>query len=463
MTTFSKDFIWGAATSGPQTEGNFHKQHQNVFDYWFETEPTAFDNGVGPDTASDFYHDYDADLALMSQAGIKALRTSIQWTRLIDDFETASLNADGVAYYNHVIDAMLAHHITPYINLHHFDLPVELYDRYGGWTSKHVVDLFVKFAGQCFKLFGDRVDNWFTFNEPKVVVDGQYLYGWHYPQIVDGPKAVQVAYNMNLASAKVIAKFRDVCPQPEKKIGIILNLTPAYPATDDPADVAAADFAEAWSNEMYLQPAVLGHFPAKLVARLTADGVLWDATSEELALIAENTVDYLGVNYYQPLRVQRPDISPKSLQPWMPDIYFKEYQMPGRIMNVDRGWEIYPEAMTDIANNMRENYGNIPWFISENGMGVAGEERFMDADGIVQDDYRIDFMKAHLQALKQGIDAGSNCIGYFVWTAIDCWSWNHAYHNRYGLIRDDIHTQEKTLKKSAAWFKQLSESSLFED
>lgn len=463
MVTFPKDFVWGAATSGPQTEGNFHKQHQNVFDYWFATEPEAFDAGVGPDTASNFYNDYDADLAKMAQAGIKGLRTSIQWTRLINDFETASLNPDGVAFYNHVIDSMLAHHIKPYLNLHHFDLPVELYDKYGGWESKHVVDLFVKFAEQCFKLFGDRVDDWFTFNEPKVVVDGQYLYGWHYPCLKDGPKAVQVAYNMNLASAKAIASFHEICPGPTKKIGIILNLTPAYAATDDPADVAAAEFAELWSNNLFLDPAVLGHFPAKLVETLDQDGVLWDATDEELAIIAANPVDYLGVNYYHPFRVERPDISPKSLQPWLPDIYFKEYAMPGRVMNVDRGWEIYPQAMADIADNIRENYHNIPWFISENGMGVAGEERFMDADGVVQDDYRIDFMKEHLTALAKGIDAGSNCKGYFVWTAIDCWSWNHAYHNRYGLIRDDIHTQEKTLKKSAGWFKTLSETGTFEN
>ncbi|VDG20130.1 glycoside hydrolase family 1 protein [Lactiplantibacillus mudanjiangensis] len=462
MPTFPTNFVWGAATSGPQTEGNFQKPHQNVFDYWFATEPMAFDSGVGPDVASDFYHDYASDLALMAQAGIHGLRTSIQWTRLIDDFETASLNPVGVAYYNHVIDAMLAQGIEPYMNLHHFDLPVELYQKYGGWESKHVVELFVKFAEQCFKLFGDRVKNWYTFNEPKVVVDGQYLYGWHYPQVIDGPKAVQVAYNMNLASAKTIAAFRQCCPQDDHKIGIILNLTPAYAASDDPADVAAAEFAELWSNNLFLDPAVLGHFPAKLVETLDRDGVLWEATPDELALIQANTVDCLGVNYYHPFRVQRPDISPQSLQPWLPDIYFKEYDMPGRIMNVDRGWEIYPEALTDIAKNIQENYHNIPWFVSENGMGVANEERFLDEQGVVQDDYRIDFMRHHLQALAKGIAAGSNCQGYFVWTAIDCWSWNHAYHNRYGLIRDELHTQTKTLKKSAAWFNQLSQTNQFD-
>ena len=177
--------------------------------------------------------------------------------------------------------------------------------------------------------------------------------------MIDGSKAVQVAYNMNLASAKAVARFHEICPGANKQIGIILNLTPAYAASDDPADQAAAEFAELWSNKLFLDPAVLGQFPQPLVDRLAADGVLWDATPQELAIIAANPVDYLGVNYYHPFRVQRPDISPKSLQPWMPDIYFKEYELPGRIMNVDRGWEIYPQAMTDIAQNIQENYGNI--------------------------------------------------------------------------------------------------------
>ncbi len=146
----------------------------------------------------------------------------------------------------------------------------------------------------------------------------------------------------------------------------------------------------------------------------------------------------------------------------MPDIYFDEYEMPGRVMNVDKGWEIYPKALYDIAVNIRDNYNNIEWFVSENGMGVSSEERFMDKNGMVCDDYRIEFMKKHLKALHRGIKAGSNCHGYFVWTGIDCWSWKNAYRNRYGLIRDDIHTQIKTLKKSGHWFNELSNKNSFE-
>lgn len=463
MYTFPKNFVWGAATSGPQSEGNFKKRHQNVFDYWYAQDPNEFYAGVGPDTTSNFYNDYENDLKMMHQAGIKALRTSIQWSRLIADFETCEVDPEGADFYSRVIDTMLANGITPYINLCHFDMPIELQHKYGGFESKHVTDLFAGFAKKCFELYGDRVDHWFTFNEPKVILDGGYLYQFHYPLKVDGPLAVQVAYNLNLASAKAIKAFRELYGQDEsKKIGTILNLTPAYPASDSPEDRAAAEFAELWANKMFLEPAILGHYPQKLVDILTKDGVLWEATPAEVELLKENTIDVLGINFYHPFRVKTPAVSFQSLQPWMPDIYFDEYEMPGRVMNVDKGWEIYPKALYDIALNIRDNYGNIDWFVSENGMGVSNEERFMDQAGMVCDDYRIEFMQKHLKELHKGIQAGSNCKGYFVWTGIDCWSWKNAYRNRYGLIRDDIHTQIKTLKKSGHWFNELSRQNGFE-
>lgn len=460
--TFPKNFWWGAATSGPQSEGRFNKPHANVFDYWYEIKPEDFYNYVGPDTASDFYHSFREDIKLMKAIGLNTVRTSIQWTRLIDDFETASINPDGQRFYNAVIDEFIANGITPIINLHHFDLPVELYDKYGGWESKHVTDLYAKYAAQCFKLFGDRVKNWFTFNEPMVIVDGEYLYQFHYPKIVDGKKAVQVAYNLSLASAKAIKIYRQ-SPNNDGKIGIILNLTTAYPASQDSEDLAAANFADLWSNRLFLDPAIKGSFPQELVDVLKSDGVCFNSTPEELTLIKENTIDQLGVNYYHPFRVKRPEISPHSLMDWMPTKHFDNYDMPGRVMNVDKGWEIYPKALYDIALRIRNDYHNIPWFVSENGMGVSNEERFADPQtGQIQDDYRIKFMTQHLQWLHQGIEEGSNCFGYHVWTPIDCWSWGNAYRNRYGLISTNIHNQIKTVKASGEWFKQLSENNCLE-
>lgn len=461
--TFPVDFWWGGATSGPQNEGRFHKPHVNVFDYHYDTKPEDFFRYVGPDVASDFYHLYESDIALFKELGFNSLRTSIQWTRLIDDLEEGTLNPEGVAYYNRVIDALLVAGIRPIINLHHFDLPIELYERYGGWESKHVVELFVKFARRAFECFGDCVKDWMTFNEPMVVVEGQYLYGFHYPMLVDGKKAVQVAYNLQLASAKAIQAYRQINQNPAGRVTIALNLTPAYPASQTEEDLAAAHFANLFVNRLFLDASVKGHFPEELVAILAKDGVLWESTPEELAIIRDNRVDYIGVNYYHPHRVKAPEISPNSLTvDWMPQRYFNDYQMPGRRMNVDKGWEIYPQALYDIAKNLQDNYDNIPWFVSENGIGVSREERYLDQTGVIQDQYRIQFFSEHLYWLNRAMQEGANCFGYHVWTPVDGWSWLNAYKNRYGLISNDIHTQTRTVKKSGWWFKDLTANHGFE-
>ena len=459
---FPENFLWGSATSGPQSEGRFNKKHDSVFDHWYDIEPDAFFDKVGPNVASNFYNSYKEDLAMIKEIGLNSFRTSIQWTRLIKDFETAEVDEDGVRFYNDMIDECLKNGLIPIINLHHFDLPVELYKKYGGWESKHVVDLFVKFAEKAFELFGDRVKYWTTFNEPIVVVEGQYLYKFHYPCLVDGKKAAQVMFNINLASAKAIEAYRKgEYNKDGGKIGIVLNLTPSYPRSESKEDLAAAKFADDFFNNSFLDPAIKGKFPEYLVEKLTEDKVLWEATEEEIAIIKDNTIDFLGVNYYQPRRVKAKEEAYDEALGWMPDKYFDNYIMPGRRMNPYRGWEIYPEAMYDIAMNLKNNYNNIPWYISENGMGAEGEDRYKNEDGIIEDDYRIDFIKEHLEHLHRGIEEGSNCFGYHTWTPIDCWSWLNAYKNRYGYISVDLDTQKKTIKKSGRWIKEVTENNGF--
>lgn len=459
---FPENFLWGSATSGPQSEGRFNKKHDSVFDHWYDIEPDAFFDKVGPNVASNFYNSYKEDLAMIKEIGLNSFRTSIQWTRLIKDFETAEVDEDGVRFYNDMIDECLKNGLIPIINLHHFDLPVELYKKYGGWESKHVVNLFVKFAQKAFELFGDRVKYWTTFNEPIVVVEGQYLYKFHYPCLVDGKKAVQVMFNINLASAKAIEAYRKGGYNKDGgKIGIVLNLTPSYPRSESKEDLAAAKFADDFFNNSFLDPAIKGKFPEYLVEKLIEDKVLWEATEEEIAIIKDNTIDFLGVNYYQPRRVKAKEEAYDEALGWMPDKYFDNYIMPGRRMNPYRGWEIYPEAMHDIAMNLKNNYNNIPWYISENGMGVEGEDRYKNEDGIIEDDYRIDFIKEHLEHLHRGIEEGSNCFGYHTWTPIDCWSWLNAYKNRYGYISVDLDTQKKTIKKSGRWIKEVTENNGF--
>lgn len=454
---FPEGFWWGAATSGPQSEGRFKKAHRNVFDYWYDVEPEAFFDRVGPNVVSNFYHDYVQDIALMKEAGLTSIRTSIQWTRLIADFEANTADPDGVRFYRDVISEFLRQGIRPIINLHHFDLPIELYEKYGGWESKQVVELFVLFAEKCFELFGDLVKEWVTFNEPMVVAEGEYLYQFHYPKLVDGKKACQVIYNLNLASAKAVAAFRKTdCARNGGRIGIVLNLTPAYPRSDSEADRRAAAFAEDFKNNAFLYPAVKGYFPESLTDILASDEVIWEATQDELEVIRQNTVDFLGVNYYHPFRAQARETPWDDSQGWLPEKYFSEYEMPGARMNPYRGWEIYPRAIYDIALAVRDNFGNIPWYVSENGMGVEGEERFRRDDGFIEDDYRIDFLKEHLAWLHKGIAEGSNCFGFHMWTPIDCWSWANAYKNRYGFIAVDLATQKKTIKKSGHWMREVS-------
>ena len=454
---FPENFWWGSATSGPQSEGSFNKPHKSVFDYWYEIEPEVFFDRVGPEVTSNFYNSYKEDLAMLKEIGLNSFRTSIQWTRLIKDLETGEADEDGIRFYNDVINETIKNGMTPIINLHHFDLPVELYDKYGGWTSKHVVELFVKFAETAFKLFSDRVKYWTTFNEPMVVVEGQYLYEFHYPKLVDGKKAVQAMYNINLASAKAIKKFKELgCTEEDGKICIVLNLTPAYQRSNSKEDLYASKVADTIFNYSFLDPAVKGEFPELLVELLKEDNILWDSTEEELQIIKDNTIDFLGVNYYQPRRVKAKESEIDDTKVWMPEKYFDYYDMPGKRMNPYRGWEIYPQAMYDIAINIRDNYNNIPWYISENGMGVEGEEKYIGEDGSIQDDYRIEFFEEHLQYLHKGIEEGSNCFGYHSWTPIDCWSWCNAYKNRYGYIAVDLATQKKTIKKSGAWIKEVS-------
>ena len=462
---FPENFWWGAATSGPQSEGRFNKAHRNIFDYWYDTDPDAFFDKVGPNVASNFYNSFREDIDLMKQVGLNSVRTSIQWSRLIKDFETGEVDADAVRFYNEVIDEFIAKGIRPVMNLVHFDIPVELLHQYGGWESKKVVDLFVIFARKCYELFGDRVKDWITFNEPMVIPEGGYLYKFHYPLKVDGKAAVQIIYNINLASAKAVQayhEYRDKAGIKDGRIGIVINLTPAYPRSESPEDVAAAHFAEIFKNNAFLDPAVKGEFPAELVKILTDDGVIWESEPEELEIIRNNTVDYLGVNYYHPARAKARETALDESLGWLPEKHFEDYEWPEARINPHRGWEIYPKAIYDIAINVRDNYGNIPWYISENGMGVEGEAKFRNADGVIDDDYRIDFIKEHLEWLHKGIEEGANCFGYHLWTPIDCWSWMNAYKNRYGLIAvDDLATQKKTIKKSGVWFKSLSENNGF--
>ena len=448
MVQFPDGFYWGSATSATQSEGAALKEGKgkNIWDYWYEIDPERFHNQIGPQDTSSFYENYVEDIALLKQTGHNSCRISISWSRMFPNGK-GEVNQKAVQHYGKVIDAFKQAGIEVMINLYHFDMPLAMQE-IGGWLNKEVVEAYVEYAKTCFTLYGKKVRRWFTFNEPIVHVECGYLNGFHYPCHHNMQEAVQVGYHTMLASAKAVQAFHTVCPG---KIGIILNLSPIYPRSETKEDLHASQMASLFSIQSFLDPAVKGEFNQELVEILKTYQLLPEYTKEELRIIKQNTVDFLGVNYYQPLRVQakKGDIDTSNITP---QSFYDLYEMPGRRINPYRGWEIYPEGIYDIARKIQHEYDNIEWMVTENGMGVENEERFLDDTGMIQDDYRIAFYKEHLRMLYKGMQEGSHCIGYHVWTGIDCWSWLNAYKNRYGLIALDEQTQRKTIKKSGYWF-----------
>lgn len=459
MIKFPENFYFGSSTSAEQSEGRFENDGKTLttWDKFYEVDKYKFHDLIGPDKTSRVYEHYINDIELYKKTGHSAFRTSISWARLIPN-EDGKVNEKAVLFYKDYFRRLKEANIEVMVNLYHFDTPLYLEEKYNGFVSKEVVYKYVEFAKTCFNLFSDYVKIWFTFNEPIVSVECGYLLQYHYPMEVDSKKATQVAYNMQLASSMAVREFHKIVK--DGKIGIILNLTPAYPRSNNKYDLKAARIAELFASKSFLDPSVLGEYPKELIEICKKHNILPDYTKEELEIIKNNTVDILGINYYQPLRVSSKANLPNEESEFMPNYYYDHYIMPGRRINKYRGWEIYPKGIYDIAMNIKENYKNIPYIISENGMGVEDEKRFKK-DGIIQDDYRIEFFKEHLDYLHKGISEGSNCFGYLVWTGIDCWSWLNAYKNRYGLIELNLETGERIIKKSGYWFNELNKNKGF--
>lgn len=455
MKKFPQGFFWGAAASGPQTEGSTNKVNKSIWDLWFEKSPERFYNEIGPSVVCNTYNRFREDVKLMKEINFNSFRTSIQWSRLIKDFYTGEVDPDAVRFYNEYIDEMIKNGIEPIINLYHFDMPAELQEELGGWESKKTTDLFVIFARKAFELFGDRVKYWTTFNEPIVPVEGGYLYDFHYPCKKDMKLAVQVAYNTILAHAKVVEEYRK--QNLNGKIGVILNLTPTYTRDDREEDKKAAHIADLFFNRSFLDPMVKGEFPAELKEILASHNMLPETTEEEKALILGQKVDFLGVNYYVPRRVRAVEKTPAEFT--QPEYYF-EYHIKenGRFNPYRDGNEIHPEAIYDIAKNIQNNYNNIPWYIAEIGIAMSLDSEKVLEDGRIDDSFRTNLMIEHFDQLHRAIEEGANCFGIHQWTFIDNWSWLNSFKRRYGFYRLELETGERKIKEHAKWFREVAKN-----
>lgn len=463
MTTykFPENFLWGAAASGPQTEGTDNKLNRSIWDSWHANHPERFFQGIGPEKVCETLHKYKEDVALMKHIGFNSFRTSIQWSRLIEDFETGKPNAEAVRFYHDYLDEMIAHGIEPMINLYHFDMPESLQNQYGGFESTHVTDLFALFAKTAFELFGHKVKYWITFNEPIVPVEGGYLYDFHYPCKKDGKLAAQVGFNIMLAHAKAVKCYRELALPGE--IGVVLNLTPTYTRSDSKEDATAAWHADLLFNRSFLDPLVKHQFPKELCELLITHDCLPEVTKSDVALITDSRIDFLGVNYYVPRRVKAREAEYK-LDYFTPEFYFEDYIDPdGRFNPYRDNNEILPQAIYDIAANIRDNYGNIKWYLAEIGIAMdIDSEGPVQPDGIIDDSFRINLMKEHLVELHRAISDGANCFGLHQWTFIDNWSWTNSFKRRYGFYRLDLTTGERQIKRNALWFKALAQNNSFD-
>lgn len=447
---FPNKFLWGAAASAIQTEGGSDKRATTTWDKWFELEPELFFNEIGPKDTSNVFHQYKEDIELMKEMKLNSYRTSISWARLLPDGK--NINFEAVEYYRDYFSTMKQNHIEPIVNLFHFDMPWWMMEK-GGWENSEIIDHFAYYAKVAFEQFSDIVSYWTTFNEPMVHIECGYLGDAHWPKIFDFKRAVQVAYHTLMSHFAAVKNFRKLNIQGQ--IGTILNLSPVYSRSDSKEDTDAQRIADLIYIRSLLDPIIHGQFPSELVELLTHYDLLPKRIEIEKELLQER-IDFLGVNYYQPLRVKAPQNT--QSHPTHPNFWYSGYDWPNKKINPHRGWEIYEEGIYDIALRIKDSYNNIPWFISENGMGVAEEERFINESGIVQDTYRIEFIHAHLSFLHKAIQEGSNCFGYHLWTFIDCWSWLNSYKNRYGFYRVDLENNFKRSRKlSSYWMENVIE------
>ncbi len=459
MLIFPKDFWWGSAWSAEQSEGTGDTgKAETIWEHWFNKEPNRFYDRIGPKVTTDHFYRYKDDIKLMKETGHNSFRLSLSWARLFPDGGTGEINRKAVDFYRDLMGEMIKNDIKPFINLYHFDMPMKLQEL-GGWTSRETVEAYVNYAVSCFKEFGDLGYHWFTSNEPLGPILGGYLEDFHYPNLIDFKKGVQAAFYTILAHAKAIKEFKKL--NLKSKIGVILNLSPTYPRSQNKWDVEAAEIADAFYTRSFLDPMVKGTFNKKLVSILEEYDQMPDYTEEDLKIISENTSQILGLNYYEPRRVKARLTAVNQNGPFLPEWFFELHNMPGKKMNIYRGWEIYEKGIYDLCMDIKENYGNIESFISENGMGVADEERFLGENGQIIDEYRINYIKDHLAYLHKSINEGCNIKGYHLWTFIDCWSWINAYKNRYGLVSLDLKTQKRTIKKSGEFFGKMSEDNGF--
>ena len=424
---FPHNFLWGAATASYQIEGAWNEdgKGESIWDRFSHTPGKIEDNSTG-DVACDHYHRYQDDIALMRRIGLKAYRFSTSWTRVLP-LGRRRVNQAGLDFYDRLVDALCAANIEPFLTLYHWDLPQALQDE-GGWENRNTAYAFADYATLMVKRLGDRVKYWTTFNEPGVVALDGNLVGEHAPGIQDPRIAFQVAHHLMVAHGLAVQAIR--AANPSLEVGIVLNLWGADAASEDPADVAAANVAWERSETHFLDPLFKGHYAPYAYELL--GGNMPKIHDGDMALIAQK-LDTLGVNFYsRNLITADGNIDP----------------VPGSEYT-EMGWEVCAPALRRLLNRINKDYHLPPIYITENGAAFKDE---VSADGKIHDPRRLDYLKNHFIQTRLAMQDGVDVRGYFVWSLLDNFEWGHGFTKRFGIVRVDYETQQRTIKDSGEWY-----------
>ncbi|MEA2675194.1 MAG: beta-glucosidase [Chloroflexota bacterium] len=433
---FPKDFGWGFAASAYQIEGAATEdgRGRSIWDT-FSRIPGAIADGQTGDVACDHYHRYREDIALMAGLGAKTYRFSVSWPRVQPE-GTGAANERGLAFYDRLVDTVLAAGITPLVNLFHWDLPQALQDR-GGFADPGIVAAFADYAGLVAGRLGDRVSDWMTFNEPAVFAFLGHADGIHAPGLQDWPTALRVAdYELRAHAAAVAAIRSRVSPA---RIGLAFDMNQVVPATDSDLDRRAAAQWSAARDAWFLDP-LFGRGYPKL--GLEAHGAAGHLRGVELADPPPGDLDYLGLNYYR-----RDAVSARSERAF-------DWTMEARpdTEQTQMGWEVAPDGLRDVLLALHREYAPREIVITENG---AAYPDTVDADGRIRDTNRTQYLARHIAAAAEAITAGVPLTGYHAWSVLDNYEWSLGYTRRFGLVHVDFETQARTLKESARWYGSL--------
>ena len=439
LKAFPEDFLWGSASAAYQVEGAWNEEGKGVSNWdTFVRLPGKTFKGTNGDVAVDHYHHMEEDVKLMAEMGLKAYRFSVAWTRIYPTGKT-KVNEKGLAFYDRLIDTLLAYGIEPILTIFHWDLPQALQDEYGGWESRQIIDDFTNYAITLYQRYGNRVKHWVSLNEQNIFTNHGYRLGMHPPGVKDEAMFYQVNHHASLANAKAIEAFRRYVP--DGKIGPSFAYSPVYPASSKPEDILAYENAEELMNQWWMDIYVWGEYPKASLAFLQERGVAPVIEAGDMDLLKKGKPDFMGVNYYQTTTVEMNPLNgvtegrfnttgqKGTTEATGVQGAYKTATNP-HLRTTNWDWTIDPTGLRIALRRITNRYG-LPILISENGLGEYDK---LEEGDVVNDHYRIDYLRSHIRAVQEAISDGVDMIGYCTWSFTDLLSWLNGYQKRYGFV-----------------------------